>query len=79
MILLDEPAAGLDEAEAAEMLATVRRLAPGAAVVLVVESADRVVVLHEGKVLAEGRPCDVLDDPVVRKFYLGDAPGPQMA
>lgn len=82
VLLLDEPAAGLSVAETNRMLAIVRALAPQAAVLLVeharhvVEQADRVVVLDQGRVLAEGSPQEVFDDPEVQSVYLGVAPAP---
>ena len=81
VLLLDEPAAGLDETESAELGRLVRRLADewGMGVLLiehdvalVLETADRVVVLDFGHKIAEGVPAEIRSDPAVRKAYLGE-------
>jgi len=78
LMMLDEPVAGMSVAErirTAELLATVAR---GRAVIVIehdmkfVESiADRVTVLHQGKVLAEGSMDAIQRDPRVKEVYLG--------
>ena len=79
VLLLDEPAAGLSVAEANQMLALVREAAPRAAVLIVehaqhvIAQVDRVVVLDQGRILADGPPAEVLADPGVRAVYLGAA------
>ena len=81
VLLLDEPAAGLDETESAELGRLVRRLADewGMGVLLiehdvalVLETADRVVVLDFGHKIAEGKPAEIRNDAGVRKAYLGE-------
>ena len=81
VLLLDEPAAGLDETESAELGRLVRRLADewGMGVLLiehdvalVLETADRVVVLDFGHKIAEGVPDEIRSDAGVRKAYLGE-------
>lgn len=81
LLLLDEPAAGLAEAERASLMRLVRSLAAQGMAVLYTEHnmdavagvADRVLVLMEGKLVAEGSFEEVANDPVVRSRYLGDA------
>lgn len=90
VLLLDEPAAGLDEHETTELGHLIRRLATewGMTVVLVEHDValvgavcDRVVALDFGRRIAEGTPTDVLAHPAVAAAYLGvavepDAPRP---
>ncbi|WP_116996754.1 ABC transporter permease subunit [Desertimonas flava] len=78
-VLLDEPAAGLDESELREFSKLVRALTTAGIAVVLVEHhvqlvrdlADRVIVLDQGRVLAAGGPDEVFADPAVRRAYLG--------
>ena len=80
VILLDEPFAGLTDAETADLGGTLRRLvAADRATVLVIEHnlealsevAEVMIALDNGSVIAEGRPRDVLDHDRVRSAYFG--------
>jgi ABC-type branched-subunit amino acid transport system ATPase component len=79
LLILDEPAAGMNETEAREIAGVIRLYADSGHTVLVVEhnmalirrSCDRVVVLASGKVIAEGPPEDVVRDEQVIEAYLG--------
>lgn len=79
LLLLDEPAAGLAPAERQAMMALVRRVADSGVTVLYTEHnmdavfgvADRVLVLMQGRLVADGRPEQVAQDPQVRQHYLG--------
>jgi branched-chain amino acid transport system ATP-binding protein len=83
LLLLDEPAAGLNQTEAHEIDGLVRELAAdGTTVVLVehnmrlvMEVSDRVLVLDRGRRLAEGTPVEVARDPLVIEAYLGAGAG----
>jgi urea transport system ATP-binding protein len=78
LLLVDEPAAGMTDAETAETAALLREIARTQAVIVVehdmgfVRDLDvRVTVLHEGSVLAEGSLDHVSADPRVVEVYLG--------
>jgi branched-chain amino acid transport system ATP-binding protein len=80
LLLLDEPAAGLDTTESLELGQRLRAVVDSGVTVLLVDHdmglvlgvCDRVVVLDFGKVIASGSPVDIRDDAAVVAAYLGD-------
>ena len=78
LLLLDEPTAGMSPEETERTIALIRRIARGRTVILVehkmkvvMDIADRITVLHQGAVLADGSPDEIRRDTVVQQVYLG--------
>ena len=80
MLLLDEPAAGLGSRETQDLATLVRRIRDQGITVLLIEHdmgmvmniADRIIVLDYGKMLAQGTPAQIRNDPRVIAAYLGE-------
>jgi branched-chain amino acid transport system ATP-binding protein len=79
LLLLDEPLAGLDARESADLVALLREIRAGATLLLVEHDmdavfrlADRISVLVYGRVIATGTPAEIRADVEVRRAYLGD-------
>jgi len=79
LVLLDEPLAGLSTDGVDVMIAMIRRVRAGGVTVVIIEHtmqallrlADRLIVLDQGRRLAEGAPGQVTRDPAVIEAYLG--------
>lgn len=79
LLLLDEPAAGMNQAEKNELSKLIKRINKKGITVLLVEHnmklvmgvCDRLCVLNYGKVIAKGKPDEISVDPVVIDAYLG--------
>ena len=82
LILLDEPAAGMNEAESDDLLANIRRIRAelGCSIIvvdhdlrLIMQLCDRIQVLDQGRTIAVGGPREIAEDPAVIEAYIGGA------
>jgi branched-chain amino acid transport system ATP-binding protein len=80
LLLLDEPTAGMAPAERGALMALAQRIARARGLTVlftehdmdvVFSVADRITVLHQGRVIADGAPAAVRADPQVQRVYLG--------
>jgi len=83
VFMFDEPTAGMSVDEVPVILDLIRALkAKRERTILLVEHkmdvvrelADRIIVLHNGQLVADGEPAEVIASPVVQQAYLGTAP-----
>ncbi len=83
VFMFDEPTAGMNSAEAPVILNLIRTLKkdPRKTILLVEHKmdvvrdlADRIIVLHNGRLVADGEPAEVIASPIVQEAYLGVGP-----
>ena len=79
LLLLDEPTAGLSRAETATITEIIRTLSKQRTILMIEHDmemafslAEKVTVLHEGRIFAEGSPDEIKADPRVKEIYLGE-------
>jgi branched-chain amino acid transport system ATP-binding protein len=79
LLILDEPAAGVAQADMPRILELLDRLPSGLAVLMIEHDMDlvfrfarRIVVLASGRVICDGSPREIAANPNVRRAYLGD-------
>lgn len=80
ILLLDEPTQGMSHSDTADTASLIRNLAHDVTILLiehdigvVMDISDHIVVMHQGKKLAEGAPAVVRADPAVKAAYFGHA------
>ena len=84
VLLLDEPAAGMNPSETAELMPTLRSIRDrfGVAIILiehdmslVMQVCERIIVLNYGLIIAQGTPEEIRNNPMVIEAYLGQQRG----
>ena len=78
LLMLDEPVAGMSPAEREQTAQLLKRITQGRSIIIIEHDmefvsriADRVTVLHLGKILAEGKMDEIQSNPKVKEVYLG--------
>ncbi len=79
LLLLDEPSCGLTSAEGADVINKICNLEKDVSVICVAHDMDlvfgiatRIIVLHYGEIIIEGKPEKIRDDPTCKEIYLGE-------
>jgi branched-chain amino acid transport system ATP-binding protein len=81
LLFLDEPTAGMNPLERVKVLENIRRLSKEKQSTFVIVEhdmdivfslSDRIIVLHRGQILADGKPDEIKQNEDVRKVYLGE-------
>ena len=82
ILLLDEPLAGMSPRERVETVSLLKSIAHGRTMIIIdhdmasmFELAERITVLHQGRVLVEGTPEEIKGNPEVQEAYLGGVHG----
>ena len=82
ILLLDEPTSGLTSSEGVWLAGLIRHLLKDITILMIehdmniaFDFADRMIVLHQGEIVADGRPEEIRADPKIRKIYLGTVHG----
>ena len=78
LLLMDEPTAGLTPEETIGIMELIKTISKGLTIILVAHDmdvvmkvSDRITVLHQGKILAEGTPGEIQKNEEVQRVYLG--------
>jgi branched-chain amino acid transport system ATP-binding protein len=79
LLMLDEPTAGMASEQVPQLIDVITRIRAGARTILLVEHrmdvvmsvSDRITVMHQGAVLAEGSPREIAAHAEVQRAYLG--------
>jgi len=78
LLMLDEPSSGLTRDEGSEIIKLIKNLGSSITVLIVDHDmdlvfgvAERIIVLHYGQIIADGRPEEIRGDPRVREIYMG--------
>jgi lipopolysaccharide export system ATP-binding protein len=79
-LLLDEPFTGIDPIAVADIQDMVTRLREKGIGILITDHnvretlsiVDRAYIMHDGEILVSGQASQIADNPIARKFYLGD-------
>jgi len=78
LLILDEPTQGLSDSEIADFCSLIKAISVDATVLLiehnmavVMEVADRITVMNQGRILSEGAPAEIIADASVQQAYLG--------